>query len=105
METVRFEKGMNLADALNSAGRINNSREITRIIGELNETSFETSKSLMKSIKKYTDELDPFEPYNTISYIIDSLEPRHKELIDPVNMIMNTSIKQRRNLSLCFGGA
>jgi hypothetical protein len=103
METVIFEKGMNLADALNSAGRINNSREITRIIGELNETSFDTSKSLMKSVKRYVDDLDPFEPYNTISYVLDSLKPSHKELIDPVYMIMN--LKQSRSLSQCFGGA
>jgi hypothetical protein len=103
MEAVIFEKGMNLADALNSAGRINNSREINRIVGELNETSFETSKSLIKSIKQYIDDLDPFEPYTTISYVIDSLKPSHKELIDPVNMIMN--FKQSRSLSRCFGGA
>jgi len=105
MEIVQFEKGMNLADALNSAGRINNSREITRIIGELNETTFKSSKSLMKAIKIYVDELDPFEPYTSISYIVDSLTPSHKTLIDPVNMIMNTSTKQRRNLLPCFGGA
>lgn len=103
METVNFEKGMNLADALDSAGRINNSREITRIIGELNEVTFDNSKSLMKSIKKHVTELDPFEPYNTISYVIDNLKPSHRNLIDPVNMIMN--IKQGRSLSLCFGEA
>lgn len=103
METVKFENGINLADALNSAGRINNAREINRIIGELNETSFETAKPLMKSIKKYVDELDPFDPYTTISYIIDNLTSNHKILLDPVNIIMN--IKQRRNLSRCFGGA
>lgn len=103
METVTFEKGMNLSEALNSAGRINNSREIARIVGELNETSFETSNSLIKSIKKYIDVLDPFEPYTTISYVIDNLKPSHKELMDPVNMIMK--FKQRRSLSQCFGAA
>jgi hypothetical protein len=105
METVQFENGMNLSDALDSAGRINTSRELARIIFELDEACFESPSSLMKSIKKYTDELDPFDPYTTIKYIIENIKDGHKRLLDPVNMIMNIDIKQKRSLSRCFSRA
>ena len=100
-----MEKGMtSLSDALDSAGRINTSRELVRIIHELNELCFKSSNLLMKSIKKYTDELDPFDPYDTIKYIIENLKDDHKKMLDPVNMIMNTTT-QKQSLSLCFSRA
>ena len=103
METVQFTDAVNFADALSSAGRINNSREMSRIIQELNEVDFDTSKSLMRSIKEYIDELDPFDTYSTITYVVDNIKDSHKSLIDPVHMIMK--INKKRRLLQCFGEA
>lgn len=104
METVQLDDTMkSFADALDSAGRINTEREIVRIIGELNEKTFETSKVLIHSIKQYIDELEPCDPYDTINYIIEKLAESHKKLLDPVNMIMNTNKKP--SLLRCFSRA
>jgi hypothetical protein len=104
METVQFDDTMkNFSDALDSAGRINTEREISRIIHELNETSFETSKILIRFIKQYIDELEPCDPYDTIRHIIENLSESHKTLLDPVNMIMNTN--KKLNLLRCFSRA
>jgi hypothetical protein len=101
MEAIVFTPGMNLSDALNSAVKINNSREMARILCEINEQSYTSYKLLMKDIKRHVKELDPFDEYNTIRYIIDNIRTELQELLDPVRIIMNY---KKKMMSSCFGG-
>jgi hypothetical protein len=96
-----FTPGMDLSEALNSAVKINNSREMARILSEINEQSYLNYRLLMKDIKRHVKELDPFDEYNTIRYIIDNIRTELQELLDPVRIIMN--YKKKRMMSSCFG--
>jgi hypothetical protein len=101
METIMFTPGVNLSEALDSAVKINNSREMNRILSEINEQSYSTYKLLMKDIKKHVKELDPFDEYNTIRYIIDNIRTELQDLLDPVRIIM---VYKKKTMSSCFGG-
>lgn len=99
MESVTFTHGMNISEALNSAVKINNALEIARIISEINEGTYTSFDVLVTDIKMHVKELDPFDEYNTIRYIIDNIRPELQELLDPVRIIM--VYKKKRMLS-CF---
>jgi hypothetical protein len=102
LDKIVFTPGMNLSDALNSAVKTNNSREMDRILNEINEQSYTNYRLLMKDIKMHVKELDPFDEYNTIRYIIDNIRTELQDLLDPVRIIMN--YKKKKMMSLCFGG-
>lgn len=89
-------------DALENARRSNNSSEVSRIILNLNSEKFTDYETLVRSIKEHVDNLDPFEPRTIVQYILENLRPEYRRLLDPVNIILSSKKKKRRNSLLCF---
>lgn len=94
---------MGLTEDLEHATEVNNQNELNKILKDLNEMNFLDYKSLMKQIRVQVKELDPFEPENTVNYILDNIRPDLKKLIDPVHMILSSSTSRPRWFH-CFRG-
>ncbi len=93
MMIVKHENGLDLYSVLETAIRINNIDEVTRIINEVNSNSKKTPLERMKIIKNRVEQLDPHNPEDVVRYILKNVHP---DVSDPVQVILKSSFKVER---------
>lgn len=101
--SVIFNDPSKFKTDLLDASRRNDSMEIDKIIEILNGKTYSDYTELARDAMMFVDELDPFDREYTIEFIFDRLLPEHKELFNPVRIVLASCNFNRRRKSLLSG--